>query len=60
ADADLAVFDPATVIDRSTYDAPTKPSEGFRWVLVNGVPVVRDGKLQAGVLPGKGARGPIR
>ena len=59
-DADLAVFDPAKVIDRSTYDAPTKPSEGFVYVLVNGVPVVSGGKLRDEVKPGRPARGPIR
>ncbi|HVR83992.1 MAG TPA: amidohydrolase family protein [Planctomycetota bacterium] len=65
ADADLAVFDPATVIDRSTYDDPTKVSEGFCWVLVNGVPVLRNrellrqGPFQGG-FPGRAARGPIR
>jgi N-acyl-D-aspartate/D-glutamate deacylase len=60
ADADLVVFDPATVIDRSTYENPTKPSEGFVYVLVNGVPVVKGGVLQTGVLPGQPARAPIR
>jgi N-acyl-D-aspartate/D-glutamate deacylase len=60
ADADLAVFDPATVIDRSTYEDPTRPSEGFRWVLVDGVPVVREGKVTSTTLPGRPARGPIR
>jgi N-acyl-D-aspartate/D-glutamate deacylase len=60
ADADLVVFDPEKVIDRSTYDNPTKPSEGFSYVLVNGVPVVKDGVLQTAALPGKPARAPIR
>jgi N-acyl-D-aspartate/D-glutamate deacylase len=60
ADADLAVFDPLKVIDRSTYDDPTKPSEGFAHVLVNGVPVVREGKLRTESMPGRPARGPIR
>src|SRR5882672_2989492 len=60
ADADLAVFEPATVIDRSTYEDPTKRSEGFRWVLVNGTPVVRDGKLRTETTPGRPARGLIR
>jgi N-acyl-D-aspartate/D-glutamate deacylase len=45
ADADLAIFDLATVADRATYAAPTQPSIGFRYVLVNGTPVVRDGRL---------------
>jgi N-acyl-D-aspartate/D-glutamate deacylase len=60
ADADLVVFDPAKVIDRSTYENPTKTSEGFAYVLVNGVPVVKDGALQPTVLPGTAARAPIR
>ena len=60
ADADLAVFDPAKVIDRSTYEDPTKMSEGFVHVLVNGVPVVREGQLRTESTPGRPARGPIR
>lgn len=58
-DADLAVFDPTTVIDRSTYDDPTRPSQGFVHVLVAGVPVVQSGRLRADVLPGRPARGPL-
>jgi N-acyl-D-aspartate/D-glutamate deacylase len=60
ADADLAIFDPAKVIDRSTYEDPTKHSEGFAYVLVNGVAVVKEGALQMGVMPGRPARAPIR
>jgi len=54
ADADLAVFDPKTVIDKATFDKPAQYSEGFRYVLVNGTFVVRGGKLQDGVAPGQG------
>jgi len=43
--ADLTVFDPATVIDRATYDEPGRLSEGIRLVLVNGVIALRDGKV---------------
>lgn len=60
ADADLAVFDPATVSDRSTYQEPARPSVGFRFVLVNGTPVILNGVIQNGVFPGRGARGPVR
>ncbi|MCC7054511.1 MAG: amidohydrolase family protein [Gemmatimonadaceae bacterium] len=60
ADADIAVFDPATVIDRATYAQPALPSAGFRFVLVHGVPVVSDGALVSGVFPGRGARAPER
>jgi len=56
ADADLAVFDPKTVIDKATFDKPAQYSLGFRYVLVNGTFVVREGKLQDGVAPGQGIR----
>jgi N-acyl-D-aspartate/D-glutamate deacylase len=59
ADADITVFDPATVADRSTYQQPALPSVGFKYVLVNGVPVVIDGAVHATVLPGRGLRAPI-
>jgi len=59
ADADIAVFDPATVRDRSTYQQPALASVGFRYVLVNGVPVVMDGAVRDKTFPGRGARGPI-
>jgi N-acyl-D-aspartate/D-glutamate deacylase len=54
ADADLSVFDPNTVIDKSTFENPRQYSQGFRYVLVGGTFVVRDGKLQSGVYPGEG------
>ena len=59
ADADISVFDPATVSDRSTYQQPGLPSVGFRHVIVNGVPVVRDGAIIDGVFPGRGQRAPL-
>ena len=42
--ADVAVFDPATVIDRATFEEPMLESEGVRHVLVNGTLALRDGK----------------
>ena len=54
ADADLSVFDANTVIDRSTFEKPLQYSEGFRYVLVGGTFVVRDGKLLASATPGQG------
>ena len=41
--ADLVVFDHETVIDRATYEEPKRPPMGMPHVIVNGVPVVRDG-----------------
>ena len=60
ADADITVFDPATVSDRSTYAQPGAPAIGFRHVLVNGQPVVRDGSLVEGRSPGRAARAPVK
>jgi N-acyl-D-amino-acid deacylase len=41
--ADLVVFDPTTVSDRSTYQMPKQHPEGVSHVLVNGRVVIRDG-----------------
>jgi dihydroorotase len=60
ADADLAIFDPERVTDRATYANPAQFSEGFRYVLVNGEFVLRDGKLVDGAHPGKPVRGVVR
>jgi N-acyl-D-amino-acid deacylase len=43
--ADITVFDPATVIDHATYEAPTRTSEGIRHVLVGGSFALRDGSV---------------
>ena len=59
ADADITIFDPNRVIDKATYEQPLQYSEGIQFVLVNGVPVVKDGQLVDGVLPGRAARAPI-
>ncbi len=42
--ADLTLFDPQTVAGPADFDAPTTPPHGVRHVLVNGAPVVRDGR----------------
>jgi N-acyl-D-aspartate/D-glutamate deacylase len=58
ADADITVFDPEQVVDRSTYEEPGRYSEGIRFVLVGGTFVVRDGALKDGA-PGQPIRAPI-
>ena len=55
--ADVVIFDPATVHDRATFDNPNQLSEGMEYVIVNGVPVIDQGKM-TGALPGKVLRGP--
>ena len=56
ADADITIFDPATVIDRATFEQPALYSEGIRHVLVGGTFVVRDEKIVKNVKPGKAIR----
>lgn len=60
ADADITIFDPKEVQDRATFAEPARPSVGFRWVLVGGVPVVAAGRVQPDARPGKGLRAPRR
>ena len=55
--ADVVVFDPAIVKDVATFDNPNQLSVGMEYVLVNGVPVIDQGKM-TGQLPGKVLRGP--
>ena len=54
--ADVVVFDPATIRDLATFEKPNQLSEGMNYVLVNGVPVIDQGKM-TGALPGKVLRG---
>ncbi|HZI57045.1 MAG TPA: D-aminoacylase [Verrucomicrobiae bacterium] len=55
--ADVVIFDPQTITDRATFENPNQLSEGMKYVLVNGVPVIEDGKA-TNALPGKVLRGP--
>jgi hypothetical protein len=53
ADADVVLFDPATIRDRATFDQPMAPSTGVRELLVGGTLVIDEGKLVPGVYPGR-------
>jgi N-acyl-D-amino-acid deacylase len=55
--ADIAIFDPATIADKATFEEPHQYSVGTVHVLVNGVPVLADGK-HTGAKPGRAVRGP--
>jgi dihydroorotase len=59
ADADLTIFDPATVSDRSTYEDASIPAAGIPYVIVGGQVVVDGGQLTA-ARPGRAIRAPVR
>jgi N-acyl-D-amino-acid deacylase len=61
--ADITLFDPKNVIDRATFEQPALPSEGIRYVLVNGRLAVKDGRVtreQGGVALRRTAQMPTR
>jgi len=55
--ADITVFDPATVIDRATFEKPHQTSVGIEYVFVNGQMVLKKGQITS-ARPGRGLRGP--
>jgi N-acyl-D-aspartate/D-glutamate deacylase len=58
ADADITIFDPATVIDRATYEDASIPSAGIPYVIVGGQLVVDGGEL-TDARPGRAIRAPM-
>jgi N-acyl-D-aspartate/D-glutamate deacylase len=59
ADADLTIFNPATVIDRATYEDAGIPSAGIPYVVVRGEVVVDRGEITA-ARPGRAIRAPVK
>ena len=57
--ADIAVFDPLKVEDKATFDKPHQYAIGFKYVLVNGNPVIVDDQL-TNERPGKILYGPAK
>jgi N-acyl-D-aspartate/D-glutamate deacylase len=57
ADADIVVFDVATITDRSTFAKPMEPSVGVRYLVVGGTTVVYEGKIVPDVFPGRALLG---
>jgi N-acyl-D-amino-acid deacylase len=55
--ADVAVFDPAAITDRATFESPHQYAVGMRHVFVNGVQVLKDGE-HTGATPGRALKGP--
>ena len=59
-DADITIFDPATVKDNATMKAGGLPSSGIPYVIVNGTVVVKKSKVLKGVYPGKAVRREVK
>ncbi|HEY1933459.1 MAG TPA: amidohydrolase family protein [Acetobacteraceae bacterium] len=59
ADADVVVFDLATLTDRAEFSAMNRPSDGVRHLLVSGHPVIADGVMDAAARPGRPVRRPV-
>jgi N-acyl-D-aspartate/D-glutamate deacylase len=57
-DADIVVFDAATISDRSTFEKPMEPSVGVRYLVVGGTVVIDEGKIVPDVFPGRAILGP--
>lgn len=55
--ADVVIFDLSTIHDVATFENPNQLSVGMKYVIVNGTPVIEDGKMTK-ALPGKVLRGP--
>jgi dihydroorotase/N-acyl-D-amino-acid deacylase len=55
--ADITVFNPDTITERATYESPNQLSTGVEYVFVNGIAVVKNGKV-TGAKPGVALRGP--
>lgn len=59
ADADIIVFDPASVSDQADFRNPAALSKGMQHVLVNGGFLIRDAVLDVDAMPGRAVRAPL-
>jgi N-acyl-D-aspartate/D-glutamate deacylase len=53
ADADIVIFDPQTINDRSTLQRPMEQSVGVQYLVVNGTVLIDHGKMVPNVFPGR-------
>jgi len=60
SDADITIFDPDWIIDKATYDDPSRFSDGIKYVIVNGYVIVKNGAVVENTFPGKPVRGLIK
>jgi N-acyl-D-aspartate/D-glutamate deacylase len=59
ADADIVIFDPQTIADRSTFQHPTEQSTGVQYLIVNGTLLIDQGRLLSNQFPGRALLGPV-
>lgn len=52
-DADITIFDPRTIVDNATYQRPYREADGIAYVIVNGQPIIANGKRVEGSFPGR-------
>jgi len=57
ADADVVIFDAASIADRATYRSPAEPSVGVKFLVVSGMVVVDGGRVVEGAFPGRALTG---
>lgn len=60
ADADITVFNPATVIDKATFEKGLEFSAGIEYVMVNGTFILKNGKTVNNVFPGQAVYGKFK
>jgi N-acyl-D-aspartate/D-glutamate deacylase len=58
SDADIVVFDPETIADRSTFRNPMEPSVGVCYLVVGGTLIVDQGNIVPDLFPGHPLLGP--
>ena len=60
ADADITIFNPNTVIDKATFEKGLAFSEGIEYVIVNGIFILKNGKIVTNVFPGQAVYGKFK
>lgn len=59
-DADIVVFDPATIGERATFQQMNRTAEGVSHLLVNGEPVIWQSEMVVDARPGRAIRSKVK
>lgn len=60
ADADITIFNPDTIIDKATFEKGLEFSAGIEYVMVNGSFILKNGKTETNIFPGKAVYGKFK